>query len=279
MEKAYKGMMGGYSVLKDGDEKHSATHVVLTTEEYNDLLWNIRTLKSNLSDEKTAHKNEVADINKKAVAYKKRADENAQSVKAAAEARAKVAEEERDRQTSLNKNLLRITRERANAKRGLQPKREHSGYRFSAKIMQTKTISGHDKKKGAIYTDVWTATLETPYDGTIPIHQIEDHIFDDLMGEAGILKKLYINYWTFKGSNRLWKGTYSEAMEDNEEKKNYLFDYKFMVNPKSGLWEIQITTTKSIRALSEMMGPRRKKTTENKEVNSDPFALYEWEED
>ena len=30
MEKAYVGMMGGYTVLKDGDEKHKATHIVLT---------------------------------------------------------------------------------------------------------------------------------------------------------------------------------------------------------------------------------------------------------
>lgn len=61
-------------------------------------------------------------------------------------------------------------------------------------------------------------------------------------------------FWTRYLSLR--KGNYVDAIDekDNPEKKNYLFDYKFMVNPKSRLWEVQITTTKSIRALAEMMG-------------------------
>ena len=116
------------------------------------------------------------------------------------------------------------------------------------------TINGHDKKTGAIYTDVWTATLETPYDGTIPIHQIQDRIFSDLMGTEGILEKLYVKYFTYKDNNSvIWKGSYSEAIDGADTNKNYLFDYKFMINPKSRLWEVQITTTKSIRALAEMM--------------------------
>ena len=120
--------------------------------------------------------------------------------------------------------------------------------------MQTKAIAGHDKKTGAIYTDVWTATLETPYDGTIPIHQIQDRIFSDLMGTEGILEKLYVKYFTYKdNSSVIWKGSYSEAIDGADANKNYLFDYKFMINPKSRLWEVQITTTKSIRALAEMM--------------------------
>lgn len=255
MEKAYVGMMGGYAVLKDGDEKHKASHIVLTIDEYNTLIRDKKSLKSQLDEEKTAHTNDVNEINRKAVAYKKKADEDAQAVKDAAEKRVAAAEAETERQTNLNRNLLRITKERANAKRGLQPKRSHSGYRFSGKIMQTKTIAGHDKKTGAIYTDVWTATLETPYPGTIPIHQIEDKIFEDLKGTDGILNKLYVNYWTIQDSTKLWKGDYQSAIDekDNPERKNYLFDYKFMVNPKSKLWEVQITTTKSIRALAEMM--------------------------
>jgi len=254
MEKAYVGMMGGYAVLKDGDEKHKASHIVLTIDEYNTLIREKKSLKSQLDEEKTAHTNDVNEINRKAVAYKKKVEEDAQAVKNTAEKRVAAAEAETERQTNLNKNLLRITRERANAKRGLQPKRSHSGYRFSGKIMQTKAIAGHDKKTGAIYTDVWTATLETPYDGTIPIHQIQDRIFSDLMGTEGILEKLYVKYFTYKDNNSvIWKGSYSEAIDGADTNKNYLFDYKFMINPKSRLWEVQITTTKSIRALAEMM--------------------------
>lgn len=121
--------------------------------------------------------------------------------------------------------------------------------------MQTRTVSGHDRRTGNSYADVWTATLESPYPGTIPIHQIEDKIFEDLKGEDGILGRLYVNYWTFNDSSRLCKGSYQSAINetDNPEGKNYLFDYKFMINPRSNLWEIQITTTKSIRTVENMM--------------------------
>ena len=237
------------------DEKGEATHVRMSVEEYDKLLSTISSYKSKLSAEQTAHKNDVAAEQAKSTQDHNSIVKQANDAIGKANARAEAAEAETQRQTNLNNNLLRITRERSNAKRGLQPKKKHSGYRFSGKIMQTKTISGHDKHTGAIYSDVWTATLETPYPGTIPIHQIEDKIFEDLKGTDGILNKLYVNYWTFQDSTRLWKGDYQSAIDekDNPEKKNYLFDYKFMINPKSKLWEIQITTTKSIRALDEMM--------------------------
>ena len=55
----------------------------------------------------------------------------------------------------------------------------------------------------------------------------------------------------------LWKGTYSQAMENAKkfhyENRNILFDYKMMANPKSGFWEIQITTTKPIPVIPDLM--------------------------
>lgn len=241
------------------DEKHRgmATHMLLSIEEYESLCGErnqaIRARNKMEADAKEYKRNAES----KANASIRNANENAAEQIEQMRIRMEAAEEEAERQANLNRNLLRITKERANAKRGLQPKKTHDGYRFTGKIMQTKTISGHDKKEGAIYTDVWTATIETPYDATIPIHQIKDHIFEDLRCEGGIFDKLYIKSWIFKESGDLWKGTYSEVMENaknfEQEGKNILFDYKMMANPKTGLWEIQITTTKSIRALKEMM--------------------------
>lgn len=253
----YKTMMG-WAEYKSGDERHSPSHKLLTNKEYSDLCQEVQDLRSLVRQREREKEDAVKKIQDEAVRYKRQADNDAQAVKDQADRRVIEAEAERDRQRNLNSNLIRITRERANARRGLQPKKEHHGYRFSGKIMQTKTISGHDKKEGAIYTDVWTATLETPYDGTIPINQIRDRIFDDLMGGDGILEKLYVKYWKFEGTSIPWKGTYADAIKDSND-QNYLFDYKFMVNPKSGLWEVQITTTKSIRALSEMMNPPKDK--------------------
>ncbi len=254
-DKMYHNITGWH----EEDEKHRgmATHMLLSIEEYETLCDErneaIRARNKMASDAK-AYKEKVDTSARVAI---RDANDNAAAQIEQMRVRMETAEAEAERQTNLNRNLLRITRERANAKRGLQPKKTHDGYRFTGKIMQTKTICGHDKKEGAIYTDVWTATIETPYDATIPIHQIKDHIFNDLRSDGGILEKLYIKSWIFKESGDMWKGTYLEALENAErfdmEGKNILFDYKMMANPKTGLWEIQITTTKSIRALKEMM--------------------------
>lgn len=252
-DKMYHNITGWH----EEDEKHRATHMLLSLEEYETLC--------DERNEAIRARNKMASDAK---AYKEKADTSARVAirdandNAAAQieqmrVRMETAEAEAERQTNLNRNLLRITRERANAKRGLQPKKEHIGYRFVGKIMQIKTICDHDKKEGAIYTDVWTTTIETPYDASIPIHQIKDKIFEDLREEGGIFEKLYITSWIYKESGDLWKGTYAETMENakklDQEGKNILFDYKMMANPKTKLWEIQITTTKSIRALAEMM--------------------------
>ena len=263
MEYAYKkeGLLGKRYVYEPSS---SGDYVVMSKDDYNELIHNKQVYKKWYESEKEAHEQFEKQCGQFGEALKQannkvlQTEASARKEIEAAEARVRVAEEERDRQKNLNDNLLRISRERANAKRGLQPKREHCGYRFSSKIMQTKTICGHDKHTGAIYADVWSAVLETPYDGTIPIQQIEYHIFDDLMGKSGILTKLHVNFYVFTSDrSRLWKGTYTEAIEADKD-NSFLFDYKFMINPKSGLWEIQIMTTKSIWALAEMMEPRKK---------------------
>lgn len=256
MEK--QGLMGGFVKLsgRHDSEKGEATHVRLTVDEYDDLQKTIATYKRQLAAEQAAHEQDVKKIKEYATDNALKVEKVADERVADANAKIKAAEAERDRQASLNANLLRICRERANAQRGLQPKKTHSGYRFSGKIMQTKTVCGHSKREGTLYADVWTAIIETPYSGTIPIQQIEDRIFNDLRGKDGILLKIGVMYWHFKEDPvRIWKGRYADAIspEDNPRGLNYLFDYKFMVNPKSQLWEIQIMTTKPIRALAEMM--------------------------
>ena len=252
-DRMYRNITGWH----EEDEKHRATHMLLSLEEYETLCDERDQAIRDRNKMKQEAKDYKRKADSKANAAIREANDNATAQIEQMRVRMESAEAEAERQTNLNRNLLRITRERANSKRGLQPKKEHSGYRFVGKIMQTKTICDHDKKEGAIYTDVWTTTIETPYDASIPIHQIKDKIFEDLREEGGIFEKLYITSWTYAESGDLWKGTYAETMENakkfEQEGRNILFDYKMMANPKTKLWEIQITTTKSIRALAEMM--------------------------
>lgn len=231
-----------------------------TAKEYKNQMKEIAELKRQLQAEQASHKQDVEEIRAKAVQYKKFADSEAEEKLRQAREALETANEQKEaaesalnREIRLNDNLLRITKERANAKRGMQPKKQRSGYRFVGKVMQTKTISGHDKKEGAIYTDVWTATIETPYSATIPIQEIMPVIFRDL---EDVLFELDISGWVYD-DGKVWKGTYSQAMEkakeSQDENSNILFDYKMMANSKSGFWEVQITTTDSIPVISDLM--------------------------
>ena len=89
----------------------------------------IESYKKRLSDEKAAHERDVNAEKARSVQDHNSIVKEANEAINRTDARAEAAEAER--QTDLNKNLLRITRERSNAKRGLQPKKSNCGYRFS----------------------------------------------------------------------------------------------------------------------------------------------------
>lgn len=245
----------------------SGSYVVLDKNEYEKLEHDRNMYECWWESEKERHQQDIEKAKKDMEKYRRDCDEHSDAVitsqvnAAKKDAMEKIAaiEEELKKKNGLNESLLRIMKERANAKRGMQPKKKKSGYRFDGKIMQTKTISGHDRETGAIYTDVWVATLETPYDATIPIKDIEERIQMDLFrcenSNRGILTKNDIgNLWYTDGG--VWKGTYTELNDWKKENNgygNYMFDFKYLINPKTGLWEIQITTTDQIPLIPDLM--------------------------
>lgn len=269
MEKACKGMMGGYSVLKEGDSR-TPTHVVLTSLEYDELQKKVSSLKAELSSEQRGR-----ELDK--IEFDRRLRESAQKMK---EMRDQVfaAEEEVTRQQDLNDNLLRISKERANAQRGLQPKRKHNGYRYAGKIMQVKILDS--RGRGSKYVYAWSVVLETPYDCEISAEAIRDKIELDFTRVDGILPMLGIAYFredqiNGRGSvdgHNIWRGSYSTAVSKNPG--NVLFDYRYQANPVSGLWEVQIMTSEQIPVIPELSGPRRQGGTKTKiHVSDDDIDL------
>ncbi len=237
----YKSALGSWTEAKAGDTKHSPTHKLLSTQEYETLLDKIRQAQKEKTD---AIQQGISDVE----TYKKQAQRDLEEAKEQLAA----AQVEVEQQRSLNANLLRIARERANAQRGLTPKKEHMGYRFSGKISQTKVKAGYSKKTGVLYAASWVATLETPYNGTIPLSSIKNVITEDLT-ENGVLSSIGVQWWYNPESGGLWAGDYSDALA-NDSENSRLFDYKFSINPRTGFWEIELHTTKEIRPTASMMG-------------------------
>ncbi len=236
MEKAYKGMMGGYSVWKDGDEKHEPTHKIMTNEEYDDLQKKIRTLKNNLEKEKAAHENDVAEEKRKAVAdHNNIVNQANEAIKKANEKVAK-AEKERDDAFSLNVNLKRICKENANAKRGLKPKKQHSGF------VVVRTQEARDRipvKKGYQDLRVYKTTVETPYSVHLAISDVEPSAWEDG------LKKLFGSAWQNHDANDL-----ASAINEENSGKNFIYRQDWQTG-KNDLWEIVCWHTKPITMAKE----------------------------
>lgn len=248
-ERMYRNVTGWHPE----DNKHDATHVFLTTQEYASLNATIKHLKSENAELSQKHRNELLSIKQEAEAYKNKLAQEAAAKIGEAQKRADAMEKEANRQKQLNENLLRISKERANAKRGLQPKRKHSGYRFVGKIRQIRVVKSREKGKATTYALVWTATIETPYAATIPIETITDKVASEL---AEMLGKISIGVLVMTNDEKImWRGSYTEAVKTcNEQKlRDVVFDHKYMANAKSGFWEIEITTIKPIAATAAML--------------------------
>ena len=89
------------------------------------------------------------------------------------------AEKEVNYQKGLNANLLRISRERANADRSLRPKKEHTGYavvRSMEKEYRYK-ISRHSWGKVML----WETVIQSPYSMEFTEEQARKQIRRELL--------------------------------------------------------------------------------------------------
>ena len=146
------------------------------------------------------------------------------------------------RQLYLNDNLKRIAKERANAKRGLTPKKERSGYI----VLSSVQYKEHHKNGVA---DVWRSVLQTPYDASLPYEQIGDDIWLELY--RGVLKSIGIFYMqnrTDNGIYRIWTD-----INDEGEKQEVcgLYRWSFKANFVHNLWEMTMYHTKSLHVPEE----------------------------
>jgi len=160
--------------------------------------------------------------------------------------------QEKKKAEDLNQNLLRIARERANAKRNLHPKKEKDGYLvLSCRQVQDHHETTHSwedyQKKPANYRKthlfkeieripvvVWKAVIQTPFDAALPVSVIRDQIFGDLeahlLTDIGCLVKSGSDSKNVSQRNR-------EAHVPEPIIKHY-----FTANAKTGLWEMEIFT-------------------------------------
>ena len=148
-----------------------------------------------------------------------------------------------DNYKKLNDNLLRICKERANQKRGLSPKKSHSGFIvLNRKSTFYKFISKTGKKTNSIEFECFKVNIQTPFDSSISLNLIKQDIinsFINIMNNFGISN--WYDYSVIKDYSII-----DFVSIFNETDENFIFKHSFIANNKSNLWEIEIYTKKDI---------------------------------
>lgn len=261
MIEAYKGFAGSYVPVKDGDEKHEATHYIATKEEMEAINSTIKKLKKQLKEkekeneenirqmlreqgEKLSDKDlkiwKIEDDVKKLQQQLKDNEQIVERAKREAEwikedAREKAgnilydARDQIEHNQKLADAMKRIHREKANAARGLTPKKKRSGYLI---LRSEEWMEGKNR--------VYRTKLQMPYSTKISKEQVEPEFKNDMKKHVGARlgqKEIY----------------HAPTRKCNYEREGVLYNWLFDANYKTGLWEVTIFTTSPIVANEDMI--------------------------
>lgn len=251
VEKVRKAEEDAYKAMRDADEK-----IKQTTRNLNNQLAYYRRQAADDADRKVARVEAVVT----------QRDERIRELeKKLAEAEAQLKNER-----YLNGNLKRIAKERANADRGIKPKKEHDGYlvlssrqwveHYDHELTEEEYNAKPEEFRSRYrfpYTehltaDVWKSVIQTPYEASLPLNQIRSLVEDYDLWDAGILRDIGCPKMNANDINGHYQtfGTNDEGYENNG-----MYKWKFVANYKSGFWELEIYTTKSLQ-VPEYRRPR-----------------------
>lgn len=238
--------------LRDIDEYGSEyTHVLLTRSEYDGLLAKVACAERDARAAYTAASQKIA-----------QAERNSAQAREAAYAEVDAIQKDLEEAChkieyldSLNKNLLRIARERANADRKLHPKKTHTGYVVLAS--SEKEYRYKAMRKETSVAMLWETVLQSPYSVDFTEEQaraltaalVRPNESDEaLVGRIGI--DIYYN------------GSYEDMLHEQrrsgrqEESRNIMLKPRLRANYKTGYWEVIFLHTKPLGLVPAEMRAR-----------------------
>lgn len=244
----------GYRAVPGGQSDPECTHVILTKNEYGELL----------------HAKAQAEQEKRSIQYETdRTIKNAQDSALRKVQQAEAADQhqieetnlqltkaktEIEYQCNLNINLLRISKERANADRHLKPKKEHTGYVVVTSAEKEHRYKSSGKLKSAA---LWETVLQSPYSVDFTEEQARKQMLDELFREDEngnwLVQKIGIT-----GS---YSGGYGPMLSDKDwreihEQYNIMLDRHLRANFRFGYWEIVFIHTKPLGVIPRDMRAR-----------------------
>lgn len=164
-------------------------------------------------------------------------------------------------QRALNANLLRVSRERANADRNLKPKKERCGYVVVNSEEKETGFRAGSKRLHKVM--LWETTIQTPYSvqmaEAVVRKQIEEDLFPAgkkamIVGRIGITGK-------FNGSYEKFLEGKTQNPEDPFYNGNVVISRQQRLKRRFRLeyWEVAIVHTKPLGDIPEDLLPFEKK--------------------
>ena len=242
----------GYKAVPGGHSDPECTHVILTKKEYDQIYREKAVAESEASRAKYEAERAINDARRGAQYTAQQAAAEAQKKVEAMEADLAAERAESAHQRALNANLLRISRERANADRKLKPKKEHTGY-----VVVVSEETDHQYKDGNRHVKrvlLWKTVIQSPYVVDFPEEQVREQILEELLrkNEDGyrLIDRL--------GINGIYNKGYGSMIEDKRlcaepDKYNIMLKPKFRVNFRSGYWEVICLHTKPLDVVPKDM--------------------------
>lgn len=260
MSEFVKKTMVGYKTVPGGHSDPECTHVILTLKEYDQIFQEKRKAEMDAVIAKSNADKLVAEAKSNAAYTAQQARQEAQDKVAAIRAELEQERAENAHQRALNANLLRVSRERANADRNLKPKKERCGY--IVVNSEEKEISFKAGSKRLHKAMLWETTIQSPYSVQMSEEVVRKQIADDLFpaGETWIVGRI--------GITGRFNGSYEKFLEGKEQNpEDSFYDGNVVIAKQQRLkrrfrleyWEVAIVHTKPLGDVSEDLLPFEKK--------------------
>ena len=294
-----KTALGFMSEAEDSDDPE-VTEVRLTADEFQRLREQIARFRKEAEVARSDAARQEVDarrrIDRELTDHKRKVDAQADSIVAEARKEVEVCElviesqkeqlekvkAELRNEKSLNTNLVRIMRERANQARGIRHKKNHDGYivlgsrqwteKYTEEVWDSEEHAekygngeyrSHAIKQGYLrlekkMVNTWRSIIQTPYSASLPVEPVRARVKKEIGKVSADIGVEYHIDETNKDNCHDWQ------IPDYEECANVLYRAQYSANYKTGFWELTIYTTKSLRVPENRCPVKQERTQRQK---------------
>lgn len=238
--------MLNYKAVPGGQSDPECTHVILEQEEYGRLVAEKQRAVADAAETKRLASlkidREWRNAQTKIEQEKQKAQETVNSMQKTLDGAYREIEYLR----RLNENLLRISKERANAERKLKPKKGHTGY----VVLNSKEKEYRYKVDRRNWNTVmlWETTVQSPYTVDFTEEQARAQT-KELTDRGGLISRI--------GIEECFPGRYDDMIDNPRgfqwAELNVMLESRLQANYKTGYWEVVFSHTKPLGLVPEDM--------------------------